>query len=97
MVLAAGGYPGEVEKGAVTGFDASIANAKVFHAGTAMKNGDVVTQGGRVLCATALGRTVAEAQQTAYYLADEIRWNGMFMRRDIGWRAIARERANTGV
>lgn len=98
VVLAAGGYPGEVEKGAVIqGLDASIANAKVFHAGTAMKNGDVVTQGGRVLCATALGQTVAEAQQTAYYLADEIRWNGMFMRRDIGWRAIARERANTGV
>ncbi len=98
VVLAAGGYPGEVEKGAVIqGLDAAVANAKVFHAGTAVKDGEVVTQGGRVLCATALGQTVAEAQQTAYYLADGIRWNGMFMRRDIGWRAIARERANTGV
>lgn len=98
VVLAAGGYPGEVEKGAVIqGLDAAVANAKVFHAGTAVKNGEVVTQGGRVLCATALGQTVAEAQQTAYYLADGIRWDGMFMRRDIGWRAIARERANTGV
>jgi phosphoribosylamine--glycine ligase len=62
-----------------------------------MKDGAVVTQGGRVLCATALGQTVAEAQQTAYHLADGIRWDGMFMRRDIGWRAIARERASTEV
>lgn len=98
VVLAAGGYPGDVAKGTVIqGLATAVANAKVFHAGTAMKDGAVVTQGGRVLCATALGQTVAEAQQTAYYLADGIRWDGMFMRRDIGWRAIARERASTEV
>ncbi|MEZ5436299.1 MAG: phosphoribosylamine--glycine ligase [Pseudomonadales bacterium] len=98
VVLAAGGYPGDVAKGAaIKGLEATVANAKVFHAGTAVQDGEVVTQGGRVLCATALGQTVAEAQQTAYHLADGIRWDGMFMRRDIGWRAIARERANTGV
>ena len=98
VVLAAGGYPGDVAKGAVIqGLAPAVANAKVFHAGTAMKDGAVVTQGGRVLCATALGQTVAEAQQTAYHLADGIRWDGMFMRRDIGWRAIARERASTEV
>lgn len=99
VVLAAGGYPGDVAKGAaIKGLDVvTVANAKVFHAGTAVQDGEVVTQGGRVLCATALGQTVAEAQQTAYYLADGIRWDGMFMRRDIGWRAIARERANTEV
>ncbi|MEZ5538811.1 MAG: phosphoribosylamine--glycine ligase [Pseudomonadales bacterium] len=98
VVLAAGGYPGDVAKGAVIqGLDTAVANAKVFHAGTAMKDGAVVTQGGRVLCATALGQTVAEAQQTAYYLADRIRWDGMFMRKDIGWRAIARERAKTEI
>ena len=97
VVLAAGGYPADVAKGAVIhGLETLVANAKVFHAGTAFKGDDVVTQGGRVLCATALGQTVAEAQQTAYYLADGIRWEGMFMRRDIGWRAIAREHAKTG-
>lgn len=53
----------------------------------------MVTNGGRVLCATALGNTVLEAQQRAYQLADQIRWNGMFCRRDIGYRAIAREQA----
>ena len=51
-----------------------------------------VTAGGRVLCATAIGRTVEEAQQQAYRLAEKIRWNGMFHRNDIGYRAIARER-----
>lgn len=92
VVLAAGGYPGEVTKGAVIrGLDTPVADAKVFHAGTAIKNGDVVTQGGRVLCATALGQTVAEAQRAAYHLANGIQWDDMFMRRDIGWRAINRE------
>lgn len=98
VVLAASGYPAEVAKGAVIhGLETPVANAKVFHAGTAMRGVNVVTSGGRVLCATALGETVAEAQQTAYYLAGEIRWDGMFMRRDIGWRAIMREHAKTEV
>ena len=63
----------------------------VFHAGTANQSGDVVTNGGRVLCATALGNTVSEAQQRAYALATQISWDGMFHRNDIGYRAIARE------
>jgi phosphoribosylamine--glycine ligase len=93
VVLAAGGYPGSYAKGdVINGLDgADSADAKIFHAGTAEKNGQVVTAGGRVLCATALGATVSEAQQKAYTLADKISWNGMFMRRDIGYRAIARE------
>ncbi len=97
VVLAAGGYPGDYAKGAViNGLDgADSANAKIFHAGTTTKDGAVVTSGGRVLCATALGSTVSEAAEKAYQLADKISWDGMFMRRDIGYRAIAREKADS--
>jgi len=93
-VIAAGGYPGDYAKGdVIIGLDAAAKlDGKVFHAGTAMKDGQIVTAGGRVLCATAIGRTVAEAQQQAYRLAEQIRWNGSFYRTDIGYRAIARER-----
>ncbi len=61
--------------------------------GTSEKDGNVVTNGGRVLCATALGNTVSEAQQRAYELTKQIQWNGVFYRNDIGYRAIAREQA----
>lgn len=93
VVLAAGGYPGSYNKGdVISGLDGSDeADAKIFHAGTAEKNGDVVTAGGRVLCATALGKTVSEAQQRAYELTRRIHWNGVYYRSDIGYRAIARE------
>ncbi|WP_154172822.1 phosphoribosylamine--glycine ligase [Vibrio metoecus] len=95
VVLAAGGYPGDYAKGEViSGLPTQeIAGQKVFHAGTETQGDQVVTNGGRVLCATALGNTVLEAQQRAYQLADQINWNGMFCRRDIGYRAIAREQA----
>ncbi len=95
VVLAAGSYPGDYAKGEViSGLPTQeSAGQKVFHAGTETKDGQVVTNGGRVLCATALGNTVLEAQQRAYQLADQIHWNGMFCRRDIGYRAIAREQA----
>jgi phosphoribosylamine--glycine ligase len=96
VVLAAANYPGDVAKGAVIrGLGHASADAKIFHAGTAVKNGEVVTNGGRVLCATTLGETVAAAQQAAYRLADAVQWDGMFMRRDIGWRAVERERKTT--
>lgn len=93
VVLAAGGYPGDYAKGEVIeGLDeAAKLDGKVFHAGTALKDGRIVTSGGRVLCATAIGPTVSSAQQQAYRLAERIRWNGMFYRKDIGHRAIARE------
>jgi phosphoribosylamine--glycine ligase len=99
IVLAAGGYPGSYAKGdAITGLDTkstgSIGNsesAKVFHAGTANKDGQVVTNGGRVLCATALGNTVAEAQQAAYQLAASVDFKDLYKRSDIAWRAIERE------
>jgi phosphoribosylamine--glycine ligase len=94
IVLAAGGYPGDYAKGvAINGLDAAAAlDGKVFHAGTALKDGQVVTAGGRVLCATAMGASVDEAQQQAYKLAAKIDWEGCFYRKDIGYRAIARER-----
>ncbi|ENM5759728.1 phosphoribosylamine--glycine ligase [Vibrio mimicus] len=95
VVLAAGGYPGDYAKGdVISGLPTQeTAGQKVFHAGTETQGDQVVTNGGRVLCATALGNTVLEAQQRAYQLADQINWNGMFCRRDIGYRAIAREQA----
>jgi len=94
IVLAAGGYPGDYAKGvAINGLEAAAAlEGKVFHAGTALKDGQVVTAGGRVLCATAMGASVDAAQQQAYKLAARIDWEGCFYRKDIGYRAIARER-----
>ncbi|MBY7946247.1 phosphoribosylamine--glycine ligase [Vibrio fluvialis] len=96
IVLAAGGYPGDYAKGdIISGLPTTeVEGQKVFHAGTTDKDGHVVTNGGRVLCATALGNTVSEAQQRAYELAKQISWNGMFHRNDIGYRAIAREQKN---
>ena len=93
VVLAAGGYPADYAKGdVIQGLDVAISDSgKVFHAGTALKDGQVTTSGGRVLCATALGNSVREAQQGAYRLAEQISWNGCFYRKDIGYRAIARE------
>ena len=99
VVLAAGGYPGDYAKGdVIEGLDdAAALDGKVFHAGTALNDqGQVVTAGGRVLCATAIGRTVSEAQQQAYRLAEKIHWNGCFYRKDIGYRAISRELGDSG-
>jgi phosphoribosylamine--glycine ligase len=93
VVLAAGGYPDSVRKGDVIhGLDAAAKlPGKVFHAGTALVDGSVVTSGGRVLCAVGLGDGVRAAQQQAYDLARAISWDGMQYRRDIGYRAVARE------
>lgn len=93
VVIAAGGYPDAYNKGdVISGLsDADSADAKVFHAGTALVGDNIVTNGGRVLCATALGNTVTEAQQNAYKLAAKIDWHGAFYRTDIGYRAVARE------
>ena len=93
VVMAAGGYPGSYNKGdIIEGLPAvKASDTKVFHAGTSLKDGKVVTSGGRVLCVTALGGTVAAAQQHAYEVVRQIRWNGAQYRTDIGYRAIARE------
>ncbi len=93
VVLAAGGYPGDYAKGKVINGldDAAKLDGKVFHAGTALNGDDVVTSGGRVLCATALGNSVTEAQQQAYVLTKAIDWEDVYYRNDIAYRAIARE------
>jgi phosphoribosylamine--glycine ligase len=93
VVMAAGGYPGDYDKGMpVRGLqEAEATGAKVFHAGTRSKDGNIVTNGGRVLCVTALGDSIAAAQEAAYAGVEKIEWDGAFYRGDIGWRAIARE------
>ena len=93
IVLAAGGYPESYNKGdIISGLEnTETKSTKVFHAGTAEKDGNIVTNGGRVLCAVALGDSVTEAQASAYQLVDKISWNNVYYRTDIGHRAIARE------
>jgi len=94
VVLAAGGYPYSYNKDdIISGLDSNIENSKIFHAGTALKDGQTVTQGGRVLCATALGHSVSEAQKTAYDLVKNIHWDKAYYRTDIGYRAIDREKS----
>jgi phosphoribosylamine--glycine ligase len=92
VVLAAQGYPGSYEKGKViSGLEKGNSEAKVFHAGTKNVNNDIVTNGGRVLCATALGTSISEAVQNAYALAETVSWDGVYKRDDIAYRAIDRE------
>jgi phosphoribosylamine--glycine ligase len=97
VVLAARGYPESAGKGdVISGLDGPFPEyVRIFHAGTAMKDGHVVTAGGRVLCATALGEDVTQAQRNAYRAIEKIRWNGMFCRHDIGYRAVRRESKKT--
>ena len=91
VVMASHGYPDNPRKGdVVRGLPAAADDAHVFHAGTTLSDGQVVAAGGRVLCVTALGDTVKIAQKRAYEVADSITFDGMQMRRDIGWRAIKR-------
>lgn len=91
VVLAAGGYPDDPRKGdVISGLEAKLEDAHVFHAGTAMCDGKVVTSGGRVLCVTALGESVKDAQARAYDLVGQIHFDGVQFRRDIGHRAVKR-------
>lgn len=96
VVVATRGYPVDVPKGSeirgTEGLDGP--DLMVFHAGTARRDGKLIANGGRVLNVTALGRTVAEAQAKAYAAVDRIDWPQGFCRRDIGWRAVERERSN---
>ena len=94
VVMAAKGYPGDFGKGSViAGLDeaAKIEGVEIFHAGTALKDGRMVANGGRVLNVCPLGKTVSEAQRRAYEAVDRIDWPEGFCRRDIGWQAIRRE------
>ncbi len=95
VVLAAGGYPGSYESGdVIQGLDnlSDEADTKIFHAGTAIQDEQIVTSGGRVLCVTALGDSVTQAQHKAYALIEKISWNNMQYRKDIAHRAISREK-----
>lgn len=94
VVLASKGYPGAYDKATpIASLPDAGDGAKVFHAGTALKDGQLVATGGRVLNATARGATVGEAQAAAYRLVDAVQWDNGFCRRDIGWQAILREKA----
>jgi len=94
VVVAAAGYPEHYSKGEVISCPREAPEGlKVFHAGTRLEGESIVTSGGRVLCATALGATTAEAQQRAYALVDQVSWAGSYHRTDIGYRAVAREAA----
>jgi phosphoribosylamine--glycine ligase len=94
VVLAAQGYPGKVRSGdEIHGLDTTtMIGSKIFHAGTKVENGKIVTSGGRVLSACGLGKTFADAQGAAYGAASRVRFDGMLYRRDIGYRAVAREK-----
>lgn len=94
VVLASKGYPSAYEKATpIVALPAAGDGAKVFHAGTTIKDGQLVATGGRVLNATARGATVGQAQASAYTLVDAVQWENGFCRRDIGWQAIAREKS----
>jgi phosphoribosylamine--glycine ligase len=95
VVMSAGGYPGDYEKGdVISGLAAQAGSAKVFHAGTSLQDGKVVTNGGRILGVTAMGASVSEARDAAYRCVDSIEWRDAYCRRDIGFHAIAREQSS---
>lgn len=96
VVMAAGGYPESYNKGdIISGIpEKESEDLKVFHAGTLLQSGNIITNGGRVLCVTALGQTVSEAQKKAYGLAEKISWKNAYYRKDIGYRAVNREKGN---
>ena len=91
VVLAAKGYPDQYEKGLpISGLSSQVTDTKVFHAGTAVKDKKVVTNGGRVLCVASLGEDIMEARTKAYERIDLLDWDGMFFREDIGHKAVSR-------
>jgi len=94
VVMASKGYPGSYEKNTpIASIPEAGEGAKVFHAGTALKDGQLVATGGRVLNVTATGTSVSDAKRHAYALLDQVEWDNGFCRRDIGWRAVEREKA----
>lgn len=97
VVMASGGYPGEYATGYVIqgmpSVESNDSASKIFHAGTTIRDDEVVTAGGRVLCVTALGSTVAEAQARAYAQVSDLSWSQVYYRRDIGYRAVEREQS----
>ncbi len=92
--MAAGGYPEDYAKGdPISGLEKDLVDTKVFHAGTAQRGDEIVTNGGRVLCVVGVGTSVASAQARAYERVGLIGWRNRYFRKDIGYRAVAREQA----
>ncbi len=91
VVAASGGYPNDYEKGKIISGLGNIVSGKVFHAGTSLRDDEVITNGGRVLGVTALGANTRDAQRAVYKMLEQISFDGIFYRHDIGYRAIARE------
>lgn len=92
VVMAAGGYPDDYRKGdVISGLNRVEESVKVFHAGTALKNNEVITNGGRILCVTAISKTITGAQQKAYNNVKKIQWADVFFRTDIGFKAVLRD------
>jgi phosphoribosylamine--glycine ligase len=95
VVLASKGYPGKYEKGKeITGIEEAekLDNVVIFHAGTAVKDGKLVTNGGRVLNVTALGKDISEARENVYRAIEKVHFDGMHFRKDIGLKALKRLR-----
>ena len=88
VVLAANGYPNDYKKGEKIIVPVDSGDAKIFHAGTKLESNNIVSDGGRVLCATALGSSIQEAQKRAYELVDRVDWHGSYYRTDIGFKAL---------
>ncbi len=88
VVLAANGYPNDYKKGGKIIVPSDSEDAKIFHAGTKLDSNNIVSNGGRVLCATALGNSIQEAQKRAYELVDRVDWHGSYYRTDIGFKAL---------
>jgi phosphoribosylamine--glycine ligase len=88
VVLAANGYPNDYKKGEKIIVPVDSGDAKIFHAGTKLESNNIVSNGGRVLCATALGSSIQEAQKRAYKLVDRVDWHGSYYRTDIGFKAL---------
>ena len=88
VVLAANGYPNDYKKGEKIIVPVDSGDAKIFHAGTKLDSNNIVSNGGRVLCATALGSSIQEAQKRAYELVDRVDWHGSYYRTDIGFKAL---------
>ena len=88
VVMAANGYPYSYQKGDEISLPASSSSSKVFHAGTMLDNNKILTNGGRVLCATSLGKDLKDAQNKAYELVKEVNWDGSYFRSDIGFKGL---------
>jgi phosphoribosylamine--glycine ligase len=88
VVMAASGYPEAYKKGEIINLPLETSDSKVFHAGTKLDKDNIISNGGRVLCATALGHDIKEAQEKAYQLVNKVKWDGSYFRNDIGFKGI---------